>query len=107
MQHEDNVMNEQLKTLETCAPEQCRLFLVMVLESIEFKLVDHRSLNILTKLRTNKPITDEDRAAARAAARAPWETTWGAAASAAASAAARAMVTEAAAWAAAARGEAA
>jgi len=52
-------------------PEQRRLFLVMVLESVEDKLTDPRSLNILTKLRTNETITEEDRAsvdAARAAA---------------------------------------
>ena len=45
-------------------PEQRRLFLVMVLESIEYKLTDPRSKNILEKLRTNEPITDEDLAAA-------------------------------------------
>ena len=47
--------------------EQRRLFLVMVLESIEDKLTDSRSLNILTKLRTNEPITDDDRNSAWAA----------------------------------------
>lgn len=44
--------------------EQKRLFLVMVLSSIEDKLTDMRSLNILKKLRTNETITDEDREAA-------------------------------------------
>jgi len=48
--------------------EQQRLFLVMVLESVEDKLTDPRSLNILTKLRANEIITEEDRAAADAAA---------------------------------------
>ena len=47
--------------------EQRRLFLVMFLESIEDKLTDPRSLNILTKLRTNEPITDDDRNSAWAA----------------------------------------
>ena len=57
--------------------EQRRLFLVMVLSSIEDKLTDPRSLNILTKLRTNEPITDEDLVAARAATRvATWAATW-------------------------------
>ena len=79
-------------------PEQRRLFLVMVLSSIEDKLTDPRSLNILTKLRTNKPITDEDRVAAREAAREAdaWADAW--AAAWAARDAARA--TDAAAWAA-------
>ena len=45
-------------------PEQRRLFLVMVLSSIEDKLTDPRSLSILKKLRTNEVITNEDLAAA-------------------------------------------
>ena len=45
-------------------PEQRRLFLVMVLSSIEDKLTDRRSKNILEKLRTNEVITNEDQAAA-------------------------------------------
>jgi ribosomal protein L12E/L44/L45/RPP1/RPP2 len=49
------------------SPEQRRQFLVFVLESIEDKLTDPRSKNILTKLRTKSPITE---AAADAAARA-------------------------------------
>src|SRR5574344_2091305 len=48
--------------------EQKRSFLVMVLSSIEDKLTDMRSLNILTKLRTKETITSEDRDAADAAA---------------------------------------
>ena len=59
-------------------PEQVRLFLIMVLESVEDKLTDPRSLNILTKLRTNKPITDEDRVAAREATRATDAAAWAA-----------------------------
>ena len=58
-------------------PEQRRLFLIMVLESVEDKLTDPRSLNILTKLRTNEPITDEDRHdafMAREKADADWST---------------------------------
>ena len=58
-------------------PEQRRLFLVMVLESVEDKLTDPRSLNILTKLRTNEPITDEDKYdafMAREKADADWST---------------------------------
>jgi hypothetical protein len=58
-------------------PEQRRLFLVMVLESVEDKLTDPRSLNILTKLRTNEPITDEDKHdafLAREKADADWST---------------------------------
>ena len=47
--------------------EQRRLFLVMVLSSIEDKLTDPRSLNILTKLRTKETITSEDREAAACA----------------------------------------
>ena len=73
-------------------PEQRRLFLVMVLSSIEDKLTDPRSLNILTKLRTNEPITDEDRVAAREAD--AWAAAW------AAREAARATDAEARAWAA-------
>ena len=65
-------------------PEQRRQFLVMILSSIEDKLTDPRSKNILTKLRSNEPITDEDRAAAWAATAAAawaaeaatWEATW-------------------------------
>ena len=49
------------------SPEQRRLFLVMVLESIEDKLTDPRSKNILEKLRTKEPITAADKKAARAA----------------------------------------
>ena len=48
-------------------PEQRRLFLVMVLSSIENKLTDPCSKNILTKLRANETITEEDRAASDAA----------------------------------------
>jgi len=48
--------------------EQCRLFLIMVLSSIEDKLTNRRSKNILEKLRTNKVITNEDQDTARAAA---------------------------------------
>ena len=44
--------------------EQCRLFLIMVLSSIEDKLTNRRSKNILEKLRTNEVITNEDLAAA-------------------------------------------
>ena len=58
-------------------PEQGRLFLIMVLSSIEDKLTDPRSLNILTKLRTNEPITDEDKHdafMAREKADADWST---------------------------------
>ena len=40
----------------------------MVLESVEDKLTDPCSKNILTKLRANETITEEDRAAADAAA---------------------------------------
>jgi len=47
--------------------EQCRLFLIMVLSSIEDKLTNRRSKNILEKLRTNKVITNEDQDTARAA----------------------------------------
>ena len=55
------------------SPEQRRQFLVFVLESIEDKLTDPRSKNILEKLRTNSPITEAeawaaaDASAARAA----------------------------------------
>ena len=59
--------------------EQCRLFLIMVLESIEDKLTDPRSLNILTKLHTNEIITEEDMAAASAAAWAASNASWTAA----------------------------
>ena len=48
-------------------PEQRRLFLVMVLESVEDKLTDPCSKNILTKLRANETITEEDRASGDAA----------------------------------------
>ena len=48
--------------------EQCRLFLIIVLSSIEDKLTNRRSKNILEKLRTNKVITNEDQDTARAAA---------------------------------------
>jgi hypothetical protein len=49
-------------------PDQRRLFLIMILSSIEGQLTDPRSKNILTKLRTNEKITDDDKeAAARAA----------------------------------------
>ena len=49
------------------SPEQRRQFLVFVLESIEDKLTDPRSKNILEKLRTKSPITEADAAAAYAA----------------------------------------
>jgi len=52
------------------SPEQRRQFLVFVLESIEDKLTDPRSKNILEKLRTNSPITEAEAWAADAAARA-------------------------------------
>jgi hypothetical protein len=82
------------------SPEQRRQFLVFVLESIEDKLTDHRSKNILDKLRTNSPITDNDKKAAwdasetaarealLAAARSLWAA-WAAVADAVAQAAAR------------------
>jgi len=57
----DGVMNQ----------EQQRLFLVMVLSSIEDKLTDPRSLNVLTKLRANIPITENDSAQA---AKVAWHT---------------------------------
>lgn len=85
-------------------PEQCRLFLIMVLESVEDKLTDPRSLNILTKLRTNEIITDEDRAAARAAASDvmaasdasdEWAASWDAARAASAARVAKAAVWDA------------
>lgn len=41
------------------SPEQRRQFLVFVLESIEDKLTDARSKNILEKLRTKSPITED------------------------------------------------
>jgi len=82
--------------------EQKRLFLVMVLSSIEDKLTDPRSLCILTKLRTNKPITKEDRAAAAADAAAE-----AASAAYAAAAAEAADAADAASWAAASRATAA
>ena len=50
------------------SPEQRRQFLVFVLESIEDKLTDPRSKNILEKLRTNSPLTEADARAAYAAA---------------------------------------
>ena len=75
------------------APEQRRLFLVFVLESIEDKLTDPRSKNILEKLRTKSPITRADAEAADAAARA-------AEAAAAADDAAEAYAADAASWAA-------
>jgi hypothetical protein len=46
------------------SPEQRRQFLVFVLESIEDKLTDPRSKNILDKLRTKSHITDNDKKAA-------------------------------------------
>ena len=102
------------------SPEQRRKFLVFVLESIEDKLTDARSKNILDKLRAKSPITEADAAAARAAAEeaaeaaadaASWAS-WAAAAAeaadaaraaarAAADAAADAGAADAAAWAAA------
>jgi hypothetical protein len=63
--------------------EQRRLFLVMVLSSIENKLTDPCSKNILTKLRANETITEEDRASVDAAREAAWaaarEAAWAAA----------------------------
>ena len=60
--------------------EQRRLFLVFVLESIEDKLTDPRSKNILEKLRTNSPITEDDAdAAADADAASAREASWAAA----------------------------
>jgi len=60
--------------------EQRRLFLVFVLESIEDKLTDPRSKNILEKLRTNSPITEDDAdAAADADAAEVRAATWAAA----------------------------
>ena len=50
------------------SPEQRRKFLVFVLGSIEDKLTDPRSKNILEKLRTNSPITEDDADAAADAA---------------------------------------
>ena len=80
------------------SPEQRRQFLVMVLSSIEDKLTDPRSKNILEKLRTNEPRTAADAARAAAAeARAAW-----AAAEAADAARAAAEAAADAAWAAAA-----
>ena len=80
------------------SPEQRRQFLVFVLGSIEDKLTDPRSKNILEKLRTNEPITAADAARAAAAeARAAW-----AAADAADAARAAAEAAADAAWAAAA-----
>ena len=67
--------------------EQRRTFLVMVLASIEDKLTDVRSLNILKKLRTKETITSEDRDAAwaaEAAARAAESAAWAACAARAA-----------------------
>jgi hypothetical protein len=84
------------------SPEQRRQFLVFVLESIEDKLTDARSKNILEKLRTKSPITEDDASAARAAAwaaEAARAAAWAAEAAAAAEDAARAAY---AAWAAAA-----
>ena len=88
--------------------EQRRLFLVMVLSSVEDKLADPCSKNILKKLRANETITEEDRAdawaaasdAARAAAWAAARAAAWAAASDAARAAAGAAASDAA-WAAA------
>ena len=71
------------------SPEQRRLFLVMVLESIEDKLTDPRSKNILEKLRTKSPITEVDVRSAYAAA--GWADVASYAASYAAAAAARAV----------------
>ena len=64
--------------------EQRRLFLVMVLSSVEDKLADPCSKNILKKLRANETITEEDRADAWAAASdaaraAAWAAAWAAA----------------------------
>lgn len=61
--------------------EQRRLFLMMVLESIEDKLTDPRSKNILDKLRTKSPITraDAEDAYAAADAEASWAASWAAA----------------------------
>ena len=63
--------------------EQRRQFLGFILESIEDKLTDPRSKNILEKLRTKSPITEADdlaawEAAAYAAAdsAAAWAATW-------------------------------
>ena len=75
------------------SPEQRRQFLVMVLSSIEDKLTDPRSKNILEKLRTKSPITRADAEAADAAA-------WAADAAAAADDAAEAYAADAASWAA-------
>ena len=89
------------------SPEQRRQFLVMVLSSIEDKLTDTRSKNILDKLRTNSPITDNDKKAAwdaEAAAYVYAVEAWADAAAAAraaalAAAAARAAALAAEAWA--------
>ena len=79
--------------------EQRRQFLVFVLESIEDKLTDPRSKNILDKLRANSPITKADKKAALAALAtdASWAASW-AAADAAAQAAALAAAWAAAAY---------
>jgi len=68
--------------------EQRRQFLVFVLESIEDKLTDPRSKNILDKLRANSPITKADKKAALAALAtdASWAASWAAAEDAAAAA---------------------
>ena len=65
------------------SPEQRRQFLVFVLESIEDKLTDARSKNILEKLRTNSPITEAEAWSADAADAAA-ASSWAAAADAAA-----------------------
>ena len=72
--------------------EQRRQFLVFVLESIEDKLTDPRSKNILDKLRANSPITKADKKAALAALAtdASWAASWAAADAAAQAAAAAA-----------------
>ncbi|MCK9616052.1 MAG: hypothetical protein M0R48_11285, partial [Candidatus Omnitrophica bacterium] len=48
-------------------PDQRRLFLIMILSSIEGQLTDPCSKNILTKLCANETITEEDMAASDAA----------------------------------------
>lgn len=89
--------------LGVMSSEQKQFFLVMVLSSIEDKLTDPRSLNILTKLRTKEAIKSEDRDAASAAAWAAERTaraaTWAAESAAEAAASAAACAEEsAAAW---------
>jgi hypothetical protein len=67
--------------------DQRRRFLAeAVLAPVEHLLTDERSLNILRKLRTNKPITQEDAVASYAARAAAYAaSSWAAAASASAS----------------------